>query len=80
MADEIESFWCTANNAFSKKERRAYNKWRHERFMASDELRDCISLVDFVAMNPECKWAKKRLTTAMIKAMNMLSKPPLMIT
>ncbi len=36
----MDSFWHTANLAFSKKERQAFNKWRLEMYFASEQVKD----------------------------------------
>lgn len=40
------TFWSTANEAFSAKERSAYNRFKLEIYLASDRLRDALRLGD----------------------------------
>ena len=40
-----ETFWSTANRSFSAKERKAYNKWRHDLYVAADRLRDYVRIL-----------------------------------
>ena len=38
------NFWHTANMAFSAKERKAFNKWKLDLYLAADRVRDLVPL------------------------------------
>ena len=44
MKSEPPTFWHTANESFSVKERKAFNKWRLELYLAGDRLRDWVMM------------------------------------
>jgi len=39
----MEQFWHTANYSFSKAERKAFNKWKLDMYMAAEKARDAAN-------------------------------------
>lgn len=64
-----ETFWSTANRSFSAKERKAYNKWRHDLYVAADGLRDCVRILGDEANGHEAS-ERERYLTAVLDRVN----------
>jgi len=56
-----DTFWSTANRAFSAKERKAYNKWRHDLYVAADRLRDYVRFLPDEANSHDGEWRERCL-------------------
>jgi hypothetical protein len=44
VKNPTNTFWSTANRAFTKKERKAFNEWRLGLYLAADRLRDDVMM------------------------------------
>ena len=59
------NFWTKANESFNAKERRDFNKWRHDLYVRAVAVRDLVHSLDISVNGLEDKGAAKLINDLM---------------